>query len=1045
MRSASLRFVTLLWLLMSCQIQADERSVTDRAAQRSAAPGSIAYSHAVWTMEEGMPQNAVNAILQTRDGYLWLATFGGLARFDGVAFRIFEIANTEGLASNRTLSLYEDSRGALWLGHGSEGLSRYSAGRFNSYNRADGLPVGSVLAMVEDPEGHLWIATDGGLARLRDEIFKVYTETDGLPSRRVRALLVDRQGVLWVGTAKGLVRYADGRFVAFSAADGAPRDEILSLLEDAEGALWVDTESELLRYSLGRFESRLRRSRPKGASRTLAMDREGRLWTLSDSRSQLYRYPAPGDAGRAEVVNLPDGVEAWLISIDREGSLWVGTNGRGLHQLQPRPVQRITARDGLPADEVRAITSDGEGGLWLAFDCRGASPLVRWREGTVTYYPTDQSGEPLTCVSSLLRDRLGDLWLGAGKELVRYTEGTFTRFPLVDEATVPFVHALFEDRDGDLWIGTERGLMLYQEQGFTTFTTRDGLVHNSVHWISQTRDGALWLGTNGGLSRRSSGAFISYTADDGLSPGVVRAVHEDLDGTLWIGTYGGGLSRLRDGELLRYTVEDGLFDNVVSRIFEDRRGNLWMLGNHGLFFVDRQDLNALARGQRDSVFSISFGRAEGMTEGSGGRQPAGWQTDDGKMWFPTIDGMAVIDAKNFRINEVPPPIAIERVLVNGRETPLEAAIDVPPGARDLEFHYTGLSFTAPAKVRFEHLMEGYDEGWVGVGARRVANYTNLPPGAYTFRVRAANNHGVWNESGAAVPLSIQPFFYERRGFWGLCSVSLLLLCYSAYRVRLQRVESRNRRLLIEIDQRRRMQAEREALIEELETQKAELERYASTVSHDLKAPLVTIKGFVGMLERDAASGRTERMSSDIDRIKKAADRMVQLLEDLLELSRIGRQVNPPQGVSLTELAREAAESVGGQIRERGVDVVIEEAMPVVTGDRLRLLEVFQNLIDNAVKFLGNQSEPRIEIGAREIGNETVYYVRDNGIGIDPRYGEKVFGLFERLDADAQGTGIGLAIVKRIVEFHEGRIWVESEGEDRGSTFYFTLGDPPDEV
>lgn len=260
-------------------------------------------------------------------------------------------------------------------------------------------------------------------------------------------------------------------------------------------------------------------------------------------------------------------------------------------------------------------------------------------------------------------------------------------------------------------------------------------------------------------------------------------------------------------------------------------------------------------------------------------------------------------------------------------------------------------------------------------------------------------------------------------------------------LQLQRVESRNRRLVVEIDERRRMQAERETLIEELEAQKAELERFAYTVSHDLKSPLVTIKGFVGMLERDAASGRTERLRSDIDRIKKAADRMAQLLEDLLELSRIGRQVNPPQDVSLTELACEAAEIVLGQIRERAVDVVIEEAMPVVQGDRVRLLEVFQNLIDNAVKFIGSQPEPRIEVGAQENADETVYFVRDNGVGIDPQYCEQVFGLFERLDADAKGTGIGLAIAKRIVEVHAGRIWVESEGTGQGSTFYFTLGDP----
>lgn len=242
----------------------------------------------------------------------------------------------------------------------------------------------------------------------------------------------------------------------------------------------------------------------------------------------------------------------------------------------------------------------------------------------------------------------------------------------------------------------------------------------------------------------------------------------------------------------------------------------------------------------------------------------------------------------------------------------------------------------------------------------------------------------------------------------------------------------------DITERKRAREDREQLIAELEAKNAELERFTYTVSHDLKSPLVTIRGFLGLLQQDAASGDTERMHRDIEQISAATETMNCLLAELLELSRVGRIANPSEDISLTELAREAAEMVAGHITARGVSVEIDPAMPTVFGDRVRLLEVFQNLVENAVRFMDTQPEPRLEIGARQEGEAVLCFVRDNGLGIEPRYHEKVFGLFERLDVSAEGTGIGLALVKRIVEVHGGRAWVESEGAGRGATFYFTL-------
>jgi PAS domain S-box-containing protein len=246
------------------------------------------------------------------------------------------------------------------------------------------------------------------------------------------------------------------------------------------------------------------------------------------------------------------------------------------------------------------------------------------------------------------------------------------------------------------------------------------------------------------------------------------------------------------------------------------------------------------------------------------------------------------------------------------------------------------------------------------------------------------------------------------------------------------------RLEEEITERKRAESEREALIAELEAKNRELEQFTYTVSHDLKSPLITIRGFVGHLMKDLDQGNTERMRRDISRISNAAQRMERLLDELLELSRIGHSLNPPEEVHLGAVAREAARMVAGRLRERGVTLEISPDLQVVYGDRSRLLQVMQNLLDNSIKFLGNQRNPKVEIGVREVEEETAFYIKDNGMGIDPKCQERAFGLFEKLDNGGEGTGVGLAIVKRIVELHGGRIWIESEGFEKGSTFCFTL-------
>ena len=1023
-------------------------------AQLAPPAGEIppSYAFTTWTTDQGLPLNTPNAIVQTRDGYLWLATYGGLARFDGVTFETFDLTNSPGLLSNSIVSLFEDRRGVLWIGHDLGGLSRLSEGRFTAYDRDDGLPQGSVWALAEDQDGSLWIGAEHYLARLRDGKLNVFTTADGLPSQQIYSLLVDRRGDLWVGTTAGLARRIGGSKAAFATVDGLPKDPVYSLAEDGNGTLWVNTATALLVHRDGRFERRLEHPQPMPWGHFMALDRGRRLWVHSGFTGRLHRPTRDGvDPASVTVpgLPLPPGTTVSSLRFDREDNLWIGNANQGLIRARRQPVRRIQHEDGLPGEEVRTISGDGGDGLWVAFDC--LAPLTHWHDGVFTPHPADQEGTPLSCVSSLLLDRRGALWVGAGGELVRYRHGVFERRRLIDTKLDELaINVVFEDREDRLWLGLEGyGLARLDRDdprgtagALTFYTHRDGLAGDRIHALMQSNDGALWIGTNNGLSRLAHGVFDSWTTEDGLGPGAVRAIHQDADDSLWIGTYGGGLNRLRDGELLRFTLDDGLFENSVSRILEDDHGRLWMLGNRGLTAVHRDDLNAYARGDLNTVPNVSLSTAEGMLEGSGGRQPAGWRSDDGRMWFPTIDGLTVVDAERFRPNDIPPPVVIERLVNGERHLEPRSTVVLPEGNRDLEIHYTGLSFSAPEKMRFRFKMEGSDESWQQVGSRRIAYYTNLPPGTHTFRVAAANNDGLWNEDDATVVLEVPPLWFETWWFRSAAILALGLIAGLGIHRWTRAIRARNRRLQGEIEQRLAAETELEGKNAELEAKNADLERFTYTVSHDLKAPLVSIRGFVGFARQDAAAGQAERLQKDLNRIDAAAEKMTSLLEDLLALSRVGLQFQPEERVALTEVIAEACERIAGQVEERGVELVVAENLPVVRGDPVRLVELFQNLLDNAVKYLGEQPLPRVEVGVRDDTSHPIVFVRDNGLGIDPEFHQQVFGLFERLESETPGTGVGLALVQRIVENHGGRIWVESKGFGQGSTFYLTLSPDP---
>jgi PAS domain S-box-containing protein len=750
-------------------------------------PGALEHVLESWQSDRGLPQNTVFAIARTTDGYLWLGTEEGLVRFDGVRFVVTDGSTAPQMRSNDVRALLADPDGSLWIGTNGGGLLRLEEGTLTVLGTSDGLAGDAVLSLHKGRQGVLWIGTTRGLSRLEDKRIQTYTTRDGLPHDHVLSLREDHEGRLWIGTRRGLVRMENGTFTTYTTKQGLARDEVHALCVDRLGQLWVGTAGGgLTRLKDGAFQAYTTRDGLPGEFvRALLQDSRGDLW-IGTNGGGLARLRD----GAFEAYSTRQGLSSDLVfalAEDPEGNLWVGTNGGGLARLRARTFASITTKQGLSHDVVLPIYEDRAGSVWVGTAGGG---LNRLRDGRVTRY-TARNGLPADLILSLAEDAAGKLWVGTLGGLSRMDRGSsFKTYTTHDGLTQNAALTLLGSQDGSLWIGTNGGgLNRFEDGRFTAYTRQDGLADDVVWCLLEAAGDTLWIGTSGGLSRLQKGRITTYTTRDGLPAHEVMALHADADGALWIGTTGGGLGRLKDGRFAAVTTREGLFDNTVLRILEDSEGYFWMSSNKGVFRVRKSDLDDVAEGRTPLVVSLAYGTADGMAtaECNGGVSPAGWRMRDGRLWFPTLKGVAVVDPRRVPTNTLPPPVVVEEVVVDHEALDARRPARLPPGWRHVEFRYTASSFVAPEKVRFRYRLEGFDPGWIEAADRRRAHYTSLLPGKYRFRVIAANNDRVWNESGASFAFEVQPHFHQTYFFYALCLLVAGAVGAGVYRFRMERV------------------------------------------------------------------------------------------------------------------------------------------------------------------------------------------------------------------------------------------------------------------
>jgi signal transduction histidine kinase/ligand-binding sensor domain-containing protein len=944
------------------------------AQQQPASTLDDPYLQTVWTTENGLPQNSVTAIVQSRDGYLWLSTFGGLARFDGVRFTIFNSANTPGLKSNRITALFEDRHGILWLGTETGELMSLRDGVGTTYPLSGALEGAIVSSITGDGAGGLWAGTTKGLARFQDGTFTAYTTADGLPNNVIYTGALDQAGLLWMMADRELTQFDGRRFVTHQFREG--------LLEGfvsprRQGGFWVTASTGVALFLDGKFVLYPHLARSTQYMHTLFEDREGTVWISYLSPPMVQRF----QSGSFSSYAMKSGeYEIRAFYEDREGNLWFGSIGGGLIRLKKRAVTTYTTENGLPSNTVFAVTDDGIGGTWIAT----ASGLAHLRAGKTTVY-TDKDGMLSSYATALLRDRAGSLWIGSNRGLTRLVDQRFINYTPAQGLSSQVVMSLAEDHDGNVWIGTMEGLNRWRDGTFTVYNRGAGLVSNDVRSILETRDGALWVGTTGGLSCFRNGTFTNYTTRDGLTNDYVRAIVEEPDGALWLGTYGGGLNRFKNGRFTPVTTKDGLFDDFVSRILEDDRGNFWMLGNRGIFRVSRAALNDFADGRARSITSISYGIADGMksSEGEGNAQPAGWKAADGKLWFPTIKGVAVLDPSP--VNTLPAPVVIQGVTVDRAAQPATHRVEIKPGQQNLEIYYAGLAFSRPEQVKFKYQLLSFDRDWVDAGTRRTAYYPQLPPGSYTFKVVADNGYGVWNMEGQTLSVIVLPPFYHT--WWFVTVVSLTVAGMMALLWRLR------------VSQLQRAHAAQQAFSRQLiASQENERKRIAAELHDSLGQRLVIIKNLALILLNGSA---TDGGREQIDEISSEASQAIG------EVKEISYNLRPHQldrlGLTkaLEALVKKAASASPIAFTSEIDD--IDDVFPKQA--EINFYRVAQESVSNVVK---HSAATEASVTVRREDGRIALTVRDNGKGFvpEPAQPEALSGGFGLVGISERATLLG---------------------------------------
>jgi ligand-binding sensor domain-containing protein/signal transduction histidine kinase/DNA-binding response OmpR family regulator len=1026
------------------------------------------YNVQVWNMESGLPGNSVLAVRQTQEGYLWIGTQDGLVRFDGLHLQLFSREKIPQLKDNTIRALYQDRNGTLWIGTSSGGLTSYREGNFTTYPVSQHKALYNISAIAEDRWGNLWIGSiTGGLTCLSHGHFTTYTDNSGLPHNRVRSIYKDGNADLWVTTAAAILKLLEpGSFQVYAPQSRLPYFKTVCLYEEDTDTLWIGTGGGgLFRLKNGGLTAYgVEAGIPHPTITYLFKDRMKSLWIGTDGGG-LTRL----SRGIFSTLGRGDGLDdgyVYSINEDREGSLWVGTLDGGLHQLRDGKFTTYTTREGLSHDYVECLYESRTGDLWIGTKV-GLNRLES-KTGIINAARTGRPGILSSMVLCLFEDPAGGLWIGTWQGLHRLKDGKLAIFTKRDGLSDNRIICISGDNAGNTWIGTRKGLNRCNAHNgqFTIFTTNDGLSSNHIVFIFPDSNGNLLIGTDAGLNCLRDGIITTYKRDAGRENKFFRCAYRDSRGTLWFGTKG-GLIRMPPGEkACTFTVQSGLIVDDIYSILEDESGYLWLSGRNGISRVMKQGLADFAAGKILRVQPETFNEQDGMKS----RWCTGSvvKTRDGRLWFPTSVGVTMIDPNHIKRNLLPPPLMIEKIIVDGEPikikkftggspaVPTYKSIELAPGKKRLEFYYTAVGFINPGRTKFKLKLEGFDSDWIDMGTSRSTTYTGLSPGDYIFRVTACNPDGVWNEKGVSFSFYLQPHWYRTWWAFSLYVLTVFLGVFFFVKGRSAKLEKEKKRLeqmvkerTVEINRKNLQLLDQSEKLKEMGQVKS---RFFANISHEFRTPLTLIKG---PLEEILAENPDKKLEARANMMLRNSCRLLDLVNQLLELAKFDSGIMKLHAArqNIVPFVKNIVMCFESLALHNEIDLTFQAEVDdiLLYFDPGKMERILTNLLSNAFNYTAARGKIRVAIqkviGTASPGGCVEILVGDTGIGIPADCLPHIFDRFYRGEGEggnesrAGGTGIGLALVRELVELHYGEIEVHSScrpDHTRGTEFILRL-------
>jgi len=1048
-------------------------------------------------VRDGLSQSWVKSMCQDQYGFLWFGTNDGLNKYDGYSFTVYKNSpkNKNSLSDNSIESLYEDKSGNLWVGT-ENGLNLYD--RENDrfiYNYT--LSRKRVSGFLELADGRMFMTTQNTGLYLynpkNDSVITFSPDKDdkrALSHKNLSCIAMDSSGNIWIGSVDGL-NLLDTLTYEFTHFKNNKKDKnsiahsnIQSLYIDSKNRIWIGTQAglSLLKYNKDTPEKNTfinytnspnnRTSISSGPVLCLMEDKENRLWigiqnggldiidlnTFEENNCVFYHYVNNPDDNTSLSYN-----SIYSLYEDRNGSVWVGSYGDGVNMYNKLTKKfkhynrKQNNPNSLSNNFVNALLDDDDY-LWIGTD-KGLN-LFNKKNKTFKHFfhdPKDRKSLGSNSICALEIDSKGNLWVGTwagGLNLFNRKTNTFTRFmhDPNDNTSIGSdnMFSLLEDKDGNLWIGTMGGGLNLFNRKKRTFkryinihNDTNSITDNWVRTLYETSYGEIWLSSSmtTELFDKKSERFTHFSHDrdnlKSISYDGANMFFEDSKKNLWIGTIGGlNVFNREDSTFSYYNQEHGLPNNVINGILEDNHGNLWISTNKGISkFIN--GINCPG----NPVFK-NYDVGDGL-QGDEFRPRSYCKGKQGRMYFGGKNGFNVFHPDSLTENSYIPPVMITRfflfnkdVKIGTKDSPLKKHINLTEKVvlsykySTIGFEYAALNFIVPEKNQYAIMLDGFDKEWNYMGNKREVTYTNLDPGMYILRIKASNNDGLWNEEGTSLKIIITPPFWETIWFRLLMLTLILLTIYSIYSIRVRNIVEYGRKLENEVAKR----------TEDLNKSNKELEDFAYIVSHDLKAPLRGINELSEWISEDYSDKLDKEGKEDLNMLRERTSKMNDMIQGILEYSRVGRTEEKAEQIDLNELVKDLIELLAPP---DNIKITVENELPEYTADKTRLTQLFENLMSNAIKYI-DKPEGTIKISCTDEGNEWKFGVSDNGPGIEEKYFEKIFKIFHMLGSAPKdrSTGLGLTIVKKIIDLYNGRIWVESE-IGTGTTFYFTL--PKQEV